>query len=177
MSFIITYTGKKFDLFDPQPESICIEDIAHHLSQLCRYNGACSRHYSVAQHCVLAKERVPLHPAQALFHDAGEAYYGDFSSSLKALLREMTGNRLQEFLDRIDQAVFDRFNIPWPCVPDVKKADMQLFIDEWFSLMRGDVKRTFNGGTLATTRIVPWSAVTAEQKYLEEAQKCLRQNK
>ncbi len=173
MTYINTYTGKKFDLLDPQPEDICIEDIAHHLSLLCRYNGTCSHHYSVAQHCVLAKGLVPRHPAQALFHDAGEAYYGDFSSPLKFILKKIVGDGFQLILDRIDIAIFDRFGIPRPCVPEIKEADTQLFVDEWFNLMHGPAARTFNGGGLTTTKITPWPAVIAEQAFLTEAREII----
>ncbi len=177
MTYIITYTGKKFSLVDPQPEDICIEDIAHHLSLLCRYNGACTHFYSVAQHCVLMKERVPEHPAQALLHDAGEAYTGDFSSPLKAVIEQLTRNHFREFLAKIDRAIFDKFNISLPCAPEIKKADTQLFVDEWFHLMHGDSKRSFNGGGQITKKIDLWSSATAEQSFLKESYQCLKQDK
>ena len=163
MTHIITYTGKKFSLFDPQPEDICIEDIAHHLSLICRYNGACKHHYSVAQHCVLAKELVPGHAAQALFHDAGEAYYGDIPTPFKTLLQQIIGDKFIEILKRIDKAIFDKFEIPWPCDPEIKQIDNQLFVAEWFHLMSD---RTYNG---VSDRIIPWPAVTAEDAFLNAA--------
>ncbi len=174
MTFIITYTGKKFDLLDPQPDSICLEDIAHHLSLLCRYNGACTHFYSVAQHCILMEERVPEYAAQALFHDAGEAYYGCITTPLKVIIAQLTGGCFKRILDKIDSVIFDKFNIPWPCDPEIKKADTQLFIDEWFALMRGDAAKTFNGGGQITKKIVPWPALVAEQTFIKEAHKCLQ---
>ena len=50
---IVTYTGKLFDIFDPKPELVCIEDIAHSLANQCRYTGHTKVFYSVAQHSVL----------------------------------------------------------------------------------------------------------------------------
>jgi hypothetical protein len=49
MGWIQTASGRKFPLFDIDAEAICIEDIAHALSMLCRFNGHCLRFYSVAE--------------------------------------------------------------------------------------------------------------------------------
>ena len=68
-----TYRGK-FNLLDPRAEDVSIEDIAHALTNLCRYNGHCRPFYSVAEHCVHVADlcRPELHYA-ALLHDAAEA--------------------------------------------------------------------------------------------------------
>ena len=131
--YITTYTGKKLSLIDPQPEDICTEDIAHHLSQICRYNGACNKFYSVAQHSVLVYYQVPT--LQALFHDAGEAYYGDFSSPFKQVLEHFCGQAFRGVLEYIDKAIFEKYNIPWPICPEVKKADGLVFSREFQNLM------------------------------------------
>ncbi len=47
-----TFTGKRLDLSPPDPSQIDIEDIAHGLSLLCRFNGQCTNFYSVAEHSV-----------------------------------------------------------------------------------------------------------------------------
>lgn len=49
---ITTYSGKFFDITHPDPASICIEDIAHALSLICRGNGHVTTFYSVGQHCL-----------------------------------------------------------------------------------------------------------------------------
>jgi uncharacterized protein len=62
-------------------------DIAHCLARIARFNGACDGHVSVAQHCVHVSNLVPAPlAAWGLLHDAHEAYIGDQSSPLKALL-------------------------------------------------------------------------------------------
>ena len=48
MNGILTYTGKVIDPLNVKPDDICIEDIAHGLSVLCRYNGLCYKFYSFA---------------------------------------------------------------------------------------------------------------------------------
>ena len=90
--FITTYTGKRFEPLKPDPDLICIEDIAHALSLICRGNGHVRSFWSVGEHCILcAKEasarmlsdRIVL---ACLLHDAGECYMSDVPRPLKQLL-------------------------------------------------------------------------------------------
>lgn len=83
--WIQTYTGRAFDLNDPQPQQVSIEDIAHALSLICRFTGHCGKFYSVAEHSVLVS-RYCQWPTEGLMHDAAEAYVGDVSNPLKRLL-------------------------------------------------------------------------------------------
>lgn len=89
-NYMQTYTGKLFNVLDPDPESICVEDIAHSLSLMCRYGGHCKFFYSVAQHSLLCKEfaeRVGYDAriqTLALLHDTAEAYVSDVIRPIKA---------------------------------------------------------------------------------------------
>lgn len=80
-----TITGKKFFILEPKIEDINIEDIAHALSRICRFNGhIIPECYSVAQHSVYVslncnKEDVLF----GLLHDASEAFCADINSGLK----------------------------------------------------------------------------------------------
>lgn len=73
-----TYSGRQIWPLDPKRFDLSIDDVAHHLSMLCRWNGACRSFYSVAQHSVyVARLMPPELQAAALLHDAAEAYVGD----------------------------------------------------------------------------------------------------
>lgn len=82
-------SGNIIDLAAPTPAQISIEDIAHALSNVCRFGGHCSPFYSVAQHSVLVAALAPQElKFAALLHDAPEAYLGDVIKPLKVLLKE-----------------------------------------------------------------------------------------
>lgn len=84
-------TGRRFYPLDPRPEDVTIEDIAHALSNVCRWGGRVREFYSVAQHSVHVAQIVErTHPHRALhglLHDAAEAYLGDIPTPLKKGLR------------------------------------------------------------------------------------------
>ncbi len=107
--WIQTYTGRKFFPLDPDPEMICIEDIAHSLSQLCRYNGHSKIFYSVAQHSlVLSRELCSgwQYALMALLHDASEAYLSDLPRPLK-MHPQFAFYRKAE--SRLQSMIYDRF--------------------------------------------------------------------
>lgn len=94
MNYITTYTKKKFDVMQPDADSIDIRDIAHALSLQCRGGGHVKSFFSVAQHCILCcreaaergfSRRVVL---ACLLHDASEAYMCDIPRPIKKLLPE-----------------------------------------------------------------------------------------
>lgn len=107
------FSGKPFYPNDPQPDEMCIIDIAHSLSNQCRYNGHTRRFYSVAEHSVLVTEMVAAQTddidliRQALMHDAPEAYVGDIIRPLKLQLTEW-----ESFEQPVWEAVCKRFGIP-----------------------------------------------------------------
>lgn len=126
--WIQTFTGRAFDLHEPKAEQVSIEDIAHSLALVTRYTGHCAWHYSVAQHSVLVAEIVaatePRLALAALLHDSAEAYCGDWSSPLKAVIRAMAPDVLK-IEQRIELAIGQRFGVPiWPTDPLVKGADL-----------------------------------------------------
>ena len=112
-------SGRRLDLLDPSPLDIEIEDIAHGLARVARWNGQTKgdHAFSVAQHCVLV-EQIAFHldprldrPArlQALIHDAAEYVIGDMISPFKAAL----GLDYKAFELRLLAAIRIRFGLPF----------------------------------------------------------------
>ena len=111
-------SGRRLDLLDPSPVDIEIEDIAHGLARVARWNGQTIGEHpmSVAQHSVVVEEIVAhLEPSieakwrlAALLHDAAEYVIGDMISPFKAAL----GLDYQAFEDRLGAAIHIRFGLP-----------------------------------------------------------------
>jgi hypothetical protein len=129
--WIQTFTGRAFWPLDPNPEHVCIEDIAHALAMKCRYTGHVKRFYSVAQHSVLASYTVPpMDALWGLMHDASEAYLPDVARPVK---RNMPGFR--EIEDKVMEAVAERFSLPMPMPESIHHADLVLLATERRDLM------------------------------------------
>jgi hypothetical protein len=120
-------SGRRLDLLDPSPLDIEIEDIAHGLARVARWNGQTTgdHGFSVAQHSMVVEEisahlRPGLEPRwrlAALLHDAPEYVIGDMISPFKAAL----GLDYRRFEDRLEAAVHIRFGLP-PKIPAPVKA-------------------------------------------------------
>lgn len=162
---IVTYTGKVFDFMDPRPEAICIEDIAHSLSHICRYGGHTPEHYSVAQHsCMVANLLVPHGPDYALaglLHDAHEAYIGDIVTPLKRLLPE-----IEDMEDAIDGAIQLALgveellvDVDWSIV---KEADKAAYVRE----RRFGLAMPVEGIQVSPLKAQAWGADKAESHML-----------
>ena len=126
MSWMQTATGRQFWPLAPRPEDVCAADIAHALSNLCRYGGHCRRFYSVAEHSVLVARHVPReHRLWALLHDAAEAYLVDVPRPIKPHLRGYaTAER------RLMRVICKRFGLPLEMPREVKAADNAILLDE-----------------------------------------------
>lgn len=135
---IRTFTGKNIDVFNPDPEMICIEDIAHALAQTPRFAGHLPYFYSVAHHCVMCAEKFQKlsMPANdilaALMHDSSEAYLTDVPSPIKSRLPEY--KKLEDGLMRV---ISDKFCFEYPLNNSVKYIDAKMLQWEWESLMNG----------------------------------------
>jgi uncharacterized protein len=111
-------SGRRLDLLDPSPLDIEIEDIAHGLARVARWNGQTKgdHAFSVAQHCVLvAQIFTHFNPKAsqsdvlaALLHDAPEYVVGDMISPFKAAL----GMDYKAFENRLLAAIHVRFGLP-----------------------------------------------------------------
>jgi hypothetical protein len=115
-----TVTGVMFDVIDPKPEMVKLDDIAWSLSRQARFNGHTIPlvPYSVAQHSVNVAKRVELKSNSrvltraALMHDAAEAYISDIPSPIKHIPQVRETIKAAE--DKILRVVFEKFEIVWP---------------------------------------------------------------
>lgn len=121
--WLLTATGRRFFLLDPQPSEVHVADVAHALAHTCRFGGHTRWHYSVAQHSVLVADMVidagrPDLELVALLHDATEAYVGD---CIRPLKRELA--RYQVIEAGVWVAIAARFGLAVELPVEVKHAD------------------------------------------------------
>jgi hypothetical protein len=127
------HSGELVNLRALRPDQIEIDDIAHALSQQCRFVGHSPQYYSVAQHSVIVSTMVPAAFAlAALLHDASEAYLGDVSHFLKHS-PELACYRA--FEDEIQGTINERYGLPREIPEVVKLADRTLTDLEWRQFM------------------------------------------
>ncbi len=125
-SWIETYTGIKFNVFNIRIDNISIYDIAHSLSMCCRFNGHTRSFLSVAEHCVHTSTLCrPENALVGLLHDAAEAYLSDVPRPIKKWLPEI--KRLDDNLTGI---IFKRFGCPEQVPEEIKLIDRRLCITE-----------------------------------------------
>jgi len=121
-------SGRRLDLINPSPMDIEIEDIAHGLARVARWNGQTSGEwaYSVAQHSVLverlfAKQNPGIDRRwrlACLLHDAPEYVIGDMITPFKSILSP----EYKEIEKRLEMAVHIRFGLPGTLPEKVHKA-------------------------------------------------------
>lgn len=130
--WVQTYTGRQFYPTNPRPEDIDFRDIAHALSNICRFNGHSREYHSVAQHSVHVSSLLEGRDLKlwGLLHDAAEAYLSDVPKPTKPLLPEF-----EAMEDRLLQAVAVRFDLPWPMPEEVNRADLIALATEKRDLM------------------------------------------
>jgi 5'-deoxynucleotidase YfbR-like HD superfamily hydrolase len=142
-------SGRRLDLLDPSPMDIEIDDIAHGLARVARWNGQTrgEHAFSVAQHSVLVEmffsamwvEATPADQLGALLHDAPEYVIGDMISPFKAVL----GGDYKKVEHRLEGAIRLRFGLT-PHMTDevkarVKQADQAAAFHEATRLAGFDV--------------------------------------
>lgn len=162
---ILTVSGHYFDFLNPENNVVRVTDIAHALSQVCRFAGHTREFYSVAQHSVLVSEIVSAENALiALFHDAVEAYIGDVTRPLKNLLPEYRAVEA-----RLQADIFRKLGLPEEIPAEVKNADLILLATEQRDLMP---EHDDEWSLIAYVDPLPdgisaWSPVESEEYFLE----------
>jgi 5'-deoxynucleotidase YfbR-like HD superfamily hydrolase len=177
-------SGRRLDLLDPSPLDVEMEDIAHGLARVARWNGQTigAHIFSVAQHCLLvetiAGQRSRLDRAgrlAVLLHDAPEYVIGDMISPFKAVI----GDNYKAVEARLLAAIHIRFGLT--AVPSaellalIKAADQgaaYLEATKLAGFTAAEARRFFGKPpelSAATLRdyLTPWPAQTAEARFLE----------
>jgi 5'-deoxynucleotidase YfbR-like HD superfamily hydrolase len=185
-------SGRRLDLLDPSPLDVELEDIAHGLARVARWNGQTNGEhiFSVAQHALLVEAlgrvkqpRLDAHSRIALLlHDAPEYVIGDMISPFKAVI----GDSYKAVEKRLLAAIHLRFGLPARLPEEttalVKAADRQAAYLEATKLagFAEDEARKFFGpapevnASFARDYLTPWPAGTAEQKFLSRVEQLLR---
>ncbi|MFM8860751.1 MAG: HD domain-containing protein [Methylocystis sp.] len=176
-------SGRRLDLLDPSPLDVEIEDIAHGLARVARWNGQTQgpHIFSVAQHSLLVEKiAAALHPdisrAERLFmllHDAPEYVIGDMISPFKAVI----GEAYKSVENRILSAILLRYSLPGAPSQAVlklsKQADRTAAFFESITLAgftRVESERIFGGPSIAAKafidEIAPAPSETAQEMFL-----------
>jgi 5'-deoxynucleotidase YfbR-like HD superfamily hydrolase len=181
-------SGRRLDLLDPSPLDIEIEDIAHGLARVARWNGQTegAHIFSVAQHSLLAEMIARQHlrldhdrRLAVLLHDAPEYVIGDMISPFKAVI----GDAYKSVESRLLAAIHLRFGLP-PALPadlvDLIKACDQsaayLEATRLAGFSTGEARRFFGpapkfSAVIERDYLTPWPADVAEARYLERFEK------
>lgn len=148
---ITTVSGKEVDAFHPTVDMIDIEDIAHSLSNQCRFGGHCPKHYSVAQHCVMVARKVKRHNKfEALLHDAAEYVWLDMPTPMKRQMKNY-----KRFETNFMKIIAKKFGFVLPLDPEIKQVDTLVMQTEREGLFSRDPK------------FKVWSHAKAKREFLK----------
>jgi uncharacterized protein len=178
-------SGRRLDLLDPSPLDVEIEDIAHGLARVARWNGQThgAHIFSVAQHTLLvetvARAKWPSLDRAArlaiLLHDAPEYVIGDMISPFKAVI----GDSYKAVEARLLAAIYLRFGLPAvppaELVRQIKAADRAAAYLEATRLAgfsAAEARKFFGqppkfSAVIERDYLTPWPAETAEARYLD----------
>jgi len=145
--FIFTASGRKIYPLDARPNEIDLSDIAHSLSNLCRWTGHCEWFYPVALHAILVADQVDWrHPElalAALHHDDAEAYLLDLNRPMKKYCTFGPLGTYTEVEHRLLGVIFEALGVPPLTTADwekIKEADNWLLRTELDQLMSNSLK-------------------------------------
>ena len=168
-NWIQTFLGNRFFPMDPRPSDFRIEDIAHALSNLCRYAGHCKSFYSVAQHSVIVSEEVgktfDRWTMEGLLHDASEAYLVDVPRPVKHDPALAGYRQIEKVMESV---IAEAFNLTYPWPDIVKLYDDAVLMTERRDLMATPpIPWTTEHHEPLKRKIIPWSPKKAEQEFLK----------
>lgn len=132
-NWIQTFSCKKFYIENPKPEDICIEDIAHALSMICRFTGHTKEFYSVSTHSLyVSKMCSKENQLYGLLHDATEAYIQDLNRPVKRMT-QLAGYR--EVEHNLHKVICNKFGLPETEPIEVKTVDTKMLATEALQFM------------------------------------------
>ncbi len=173
-------SGRRLDLVDPSPLDVEIDDIAHGLSRVARWNGQTRGEeiFSVAQHSLLVEALFTQaadagESLTALLHDAPEFVVGDMISPFKATI----GDQYRAVEERLQGAIHLRFALPARVEPRLKKAikvaDRAAAYFEATQLAgfeADEAQRLFGAPPVAYESVAPylapWRPIEAQRRFL-----------
>ncbi len=173
--YIRTFTGKKFYPLNPRPQDVDIYDIAHALSNICRFTGHTKFFYSVGQHvcyaCDLASHENKF---PALGHDFSETYFSDIASPIKPLLKNY-----KQIEEKLEICIAKKFGFQYPYPWEVKNEekndiDTRLLHTEMKQLMKDCV---YDEDMCYKFKITYWSPQRAERELLKRFYLLTKNNK
>lgn len=176
-------SGRRLDLLDPSPLDVEIEDIAHGLARVARWNGQTqgAHIFSVAQHTLLVEAIARLNRnldrsvrLAILLHDAPEYVIGDMITPFKAVI----GDAYKEVERRLLRAVHMRFGLPGDLAEEI--AELIKFADRGAAYLEAtrlagfgaaEARRFFGAPpslapSVERDYLTPWPAQKAEDRYL-----------
>jgi 5'-deoxynucleotidase YfbR-like HD superfamily hydrolase len=185
-------SGRRLDLLDPSPLDVELEDIAHGLARVARWNGQTkgTHIFSVAQHVLLvealARQKTPTLDARSrlavLLHDSAEYVIGDMISPFKAVI----GDSYKVVEHRLLAAIHLHFGLPAK-LPDalqarIKAADRNAAYLEATHLAgfaEAEARKFFGAppkysAAMERDYLTPWPASTAAKRFAERVEKLLR---
>lgn len=182
-TWIQTFARVAFEPLKPRVADVRLEDMAHALSNVCRWKGHVLRFYSVAEHSVrvslLAEEYAKAHPRVGqnaeyvrmvarwgLIHDGSEAYLGDPSRPVKS------HPAMRPFLKieaKLQATIAKACGLPERQPAEVTRADNVLLATEAREILRGGPLNGWTDGmeTLEGVQGFGWDPIFAEGKFME----------
>ena len=174
-------SGRRLNILEPSPLDIEIDDIAHGLSRVARWNGQTSGNFglSVAQHSMLVEQLMHMNSSKlfnkwrlaSLLHDAPEYVIGDIITPLKSAL----GTEYKAVEEKLQQAIHIRFGLP-AILPEsirksIKRADkMAAWIEATqiagFTSLEADKLFPKPRGTPKEILIIPESPKKAKEAFV-----------
>lgn len=153
-------SGRVVNLAALKPKDISLSDLAHHLAQINRFDGASSLPISVAQHSVLVSRALekdgPRAAMLGLLHDAHKAFIGDITTPVRHLL---DADVIRSHATRIDAVIWQAFGLAPPDSMEaemVAAADRAALVSEWIKAMPSPPPK-------GTPVRLPWSFMSFER--------------